>query len=125
MLPLNLSAYSGTATASTQAPADTQAPTTPPGFVLVAASSNEIDLAWEASTDNVAVTGYIVERCQGVGCTSWSSVATPTATKFNDTSRSPSTAYRYRVSAKDAANNVSPPTPIISYTTPASSPDCD
>jgi chitodextrinase len=121
----NWSAASSIATATTQAPADTQAPTTPTGFVLVAASSNEIDLAWDASTDNVGVTAYIVERCQGVGCTSWSSVGTPTATKFNDTSRSPSTAYRYRVSARDAATNVSPPTAIISYTTPASSPDCD
>ena len=34
-----------------------------------AASSSQINLTWTASTDNVGVTGYRVERCQGAGCT--------------------------------------------------------
>ena len=29
----------------------------------------QVNLSWTASTDNVAVTGYLVERCQGAECT--------------------------------------------------------
>jgi chitodextrinase len=32
---------------------------------------------WTASTDNVAVTGYILQRCQGAGCSTWTTIATP------------------------------------------------
>ena len=46
---------------------------------------NRIDLAWTASTDNVGVTGYRVERCQGTNCTNFAQVGTPTATTFSDT----------------------------------------
>ena len=31
-------------------------------------SSTTINLSWSASTDNVGVTGYRVERCQGATC---------------------------------------------------------
>jgi chitodextrinase len=121
----NFSGYSNTASATTGAPGDVLAPSTPTGLFVIAASSNEIDLAWNASTDNVGVTGYVVERCQGAGCSSWSTVATPATTRFNDTSRSPSTSYSYRVSARDAATNTSPPSSPITFLTPASSPDCN
>ena len=43
-----------------------------------AASSSQINLSWTASTDNVGVTGYLVERCQGAGCTNFAQIATPT-----------------------------------------------
>ena len=49
----------------TGGPADTQAPTAPSGLSATAASSSQINLSWSASTDNVGVTGYRVERCQG------------------------------------------------------------
>ena len=32
-------------------------------------------LSWTASTDNMGVTGYQVERCQGAGCSSFSQIA--------------------------------------------------
>ena len=41
--------------------------------------------AWGPSTDNVAVSGYRVERCQGTGCSTYAQIATPTGTSFNDT----------------------------------------
>ncbi len=31
--------------------------------------ASQINLRWTAATDNVGVTGYLVERCQGAGCT--------------------------------------------------------
>ena len=46
---------------------DTTSPTAPSG-ITASASGTQINLGWTASTDNVAVTGYRVERCQGSGC---------------------------------------------------------
>ena len=79
----NLSGYSAIASATTQAaaastppPADTASPTAPSGLTVKAVSPTRIDLAWTASTDNVAVTGYRVERCQGASCTNFAEVGT-------------------------------------------------
>ncbi|MGH3804344.1 MAG: LamG-like jellyroll fold domain-containing protein, partial [Pseudonocardiaceae bacterium] len=73
-----------------QALADATAPSAPTSPAATAVSSSQIDVTWTASTDNVAVTGYRVERCQGASCTSWAEVATPAASPFNDTGRSAS-----------------------------------
>src|SRR5262249_5613341 len=70
-------------------------------------------------TDNVAVTGYLVERCQGAGCTNFAQVGTATTTSYKDTSVAASTSYSYRVRATDAAGNPSPYTSTASATTPS------
>ena len=114
----NLSAYSNTASATTPAP-DSTPPTQPGTLGANAVSSGEIDLSWGASTDNVGVTGYRVERCQGVGCSNFVQVATPTGTTYKDTSVSPSTSYSYRVRAADAAGNLSPYSNTAGATTSA------
>ena len=62
---------------------DTTPPTAPTGLAATAASSTRIDLNWTASTDNVGVSGYRVERCQGAGCTNFAQVGTPTATAYS------------------------------------------
>ena len=86
---------------------DTQAPTAPSGLSATA-SSNEIDLAWSASADNVGVTAYRVERCQGAGCINFAEIATVSAasTSYRDVGL-PAATYRYRVRATDAAGNLS------------------
>lgn len=85
--------------------ADTTPPTSPASLAATVASSTQINLAWTASTDNVAVAGYKVERCSGAGCSGFAQIATPTAATFNDTGLTPSTSYSYRVRANDAAGN--------------------
>ena len=50
---------------------DTQPPSAPGTLTATAASAGEIDLSWGAATDNVAVTGYQVFRCQGSGCSNF------------------------------------------------------
>lgn len=100
----NLSAYSNTATAI---PPDTTAPTAPTNLSATAISSSQINSTWTASTDNVGVTGYRVERCTGSGCSSFAQIATPTATSYSDTGLTASTSYSYRVRATDAAGNLS------------------
>jgi len=68
-----------------------------------AASASQINLAWSASTDNIGVTGYRVERCQGAGCTTFAQIAAPAGTTFSDTGLAASTSYSYQVRAVDAA----------------------
>jgi chitodextrinase len=103
----NLSAYSNTASASTPAPPDTTPPTAPTNLIASAVSDTRINLSWTASTDNVGVTGYMVERCQGAACSNFAQISAPTGTTFNDTGLNASTPYSYRVRATDAAGNLS------------------
>jgi chitodextrinase len=116
----NLSAYSNTATATTLAGRDTTPPTAPSNLTATAASSAQINLSWTASTDNVGVAGYLVERCEGAACNNFTQVAAPTTTTFNDTGLTASTSYSYRVRATDAAGNLSAYSNVASATTSAS-----
>ena len=115
----NLGAYSPIANATTQAATDTQAPTAPGTLTATAASATQINLSWAASTDNVGVAGYKVERCQGAGCVNFVQVAAPagTGTTYNDTALTAGTGYSYRVRATDAAGNLSGYSPVASATT--------
>ena len=48
---------------------DTAAPSAPAGLTAAAFGSGQVNLDWSASSDNVGVNGYRVERCRGAGCT--------------------------------------------------------
>ncbi len=115
----NNSAYSNVFSTTTPASTDTTPPTAPTNLTATAASSSQLNLAWTASTDNVGVTGYKVERCSGSGCANFAQIATPTGTTFNDTGLTASTSYSYRVRANDAAGNNSSYSNTSSATTPA------
>ena len=67
------------------APVDTQAPSVPSGLTGTATSSTSVSLRWNASTDNVGVTGYRVFRCEGSTCTNFAQVGAPTGTTFTNT----------------------------------------
>ncbi len=94
------------------APGDTQPPSAPSGLTATAASSNEVDLQWTASTDNVGVVGYDVYR-------DGSKIGTSTSPGYQDTSVAPSTSYTYVVRARDAVGNVSAPSNEATVTTAA------
>src|SRR5206468_1728105 len=94
---------------------DTVAPSVPAGLVATAAGGSVINLMWSASTDNVAVTGYIVKR-NGI------QVAMPTATSYSDTGLADATTYSYTVAARDAAGNVSANSAVVSTTTADATP---
>ena len=119
---LNLSGYSNVATPSG---GDTQAPSVPGNLRVLAASSTEIDLTWDASTDNVGVTGYLLERCAGASCSNFAQIASPPAAPYYDTGLSAATPYSYRIRATDAATNRSAYSTTLSYVTPVASPDCN
>ncbi|MFC4064553.1 discoidin domain-containing protein [Actinoplanes subglobosus] len=79
---------------------DNQAPSAPGGLAYTQPASGQIRLTWNASTDNVGVTGYDV-YANGVLRTSLGNVLT-----FTD-SQPDSATVAYYVRAKDAAGNVS------------------
>jgi YVTN family beta-propeller protein len=83
---------------------DTTAPSKPgkPSITLVNGDPN---LTWSASTDNVAVTGYIVYRSTSSG-SQGSEIARVTGTTYRDTSATARTWY-YSLKAYDAAGNTS------------------
>src|SRR6266542_2119289 len=89
---------------------DTTPPSAPTNLHVTGTTSASVSLAWNASTDNVGVTGYDVFR----GSTK---VATATGTSFTDTGLSASTTYTYTVKARDAAGNVSAASNQVSATT--------
>jgi chitodextrinase len=109
----NMSSPSPSASATTQAPPDTTAPSTPMGLTATTMSSSQIDLSWMAATDDVGVTGYNIFR-GGVQIATLGAVST-----FQDTGLTAFTTYFYTVQARDAAGNVSPPTISVSATTQA------
>ena len=63
-------------------------PSPPTNVSASAFSATQVDLSWTASFDDVGVTGYEVERCQGASCTNFALLAAP-ASRFAPTVRPP------------------------------------
>jgi chitodextrinase len=95
-------------------PPDTQAPSVPAGLSATVAAT-EIDLAWTASTDNVAVAGYQIYRDGTL-------IRTTPSTAYADTGLSPLTPYSYTVAAYDYFNNVSAQSAPLVATTAGAGP---
>ncbi|GII60803.1 hypothetical protein Skr01_08880 [Sphaerisporangium krabiense] len=89
---------------------DTTAPSVPGNVRVTATTSNSVSLAWNASTDNVGVTGYEVYR----GTTL---VTTATGTSYTDSGLTAQTTYSYTIRARDAAGNRSAASAAVSATT--------
>lgn len=103
---------------STTPEVDTTAPSAPASLTATAVSKSQVNLSWPASTDNVGVTGYEIERCIGLGCTNFALIATVTGTSYSNTGLTSLTDYRYRVKAYDSAGNRSNPSPTANVKTP-------
>lgn len=100
-----------TAPVSATTLSDTNAPSVPTGLAGNAVSMTEIDLTWNASTDNVGVTGYRIFR-------NGTQIADVTSgTSYSDTGLTQNTSYSYTVLAYDADGNVSAQSASISVTT--------
>jgi hypothetical protein len=97
---------------------DTQPPSAPGNLVATAIGVSQVHLSWTASTDNVGVTGYLIER-QDPGSPNFVQVGTSTGTSYNDTGLAAGSTYSYRVRATDAAQNLSDYSGVASATTQA------
>src|SRR5579871_2179514 len=72
---------------------DTTPPTAPTNLTATAISGAQINLSWTASTDNVGVTGYFIERCQGASCSNFAEVGASTTNSYSDAGLTASTSY--------------------------------
>ncbi len=87
---------------------DTTAPSAPANLQAVQ-SGTQVNLSWNISIDNIAVTGYEVSRNNVP-------LATVTTVTYADTTAIPGTTYSYTVKALDAANNFSTPSNTATLT---------
>ncbi len=106
----NVSTASNTIGITTQSAIDSIAPTAPNNLVVSNVTETTSDLAWTASTDNIAVTGYDIYK----GTTK---IATVTTTSYNVTSLIAATNYTFSIKAKDAAGNISIASNVVGVTT--------
>ena len=89
---------------------DTEAPTAPTNVVASNQTITTFDLAWTASTDNVAVTGYNI-YIDGT-------LTYQTAnTTYQVTGLSPNTSYAIQIEAKDLINNKSAKSTVLNVST--------
>jgi Zn-dependent metalloprotease len=90
--------------------ADTTSPSAPSSLAASGTTTTTTNLSWNASTDNVAVTGYNVYQGSTLK-------ATVTSTSYAITGLTSNTAYTFSVKAKDAAGNISATSNVINVTT--------
>ncbi|MFL5797024.1 MAG: Ig-like domain-containing protein [Actinomycetota bacterium] len=90
-------------------PADSTRPGAPTDLTATALGSATVGVSWTASTDNLGVAGYLIQRDDSV-------FTTPT-TWFLDTNLSPGTTATYSVTGFDRKGNQSAPA-TVSVTTP-------
>ena len=79
---------------------DTEAPSNPSSLSASSITETTLSLSWNASTDNVGVTGYDVYQ-------GGSFVGTTVSTTYSVTGLTVVTSYSFTVRAKDAAGNIS------------------
>ncbi|MEM7297193.1 MAG: S8 family serine peptidase, partial [Bacteroidota bacterium] len=96
---------------------DNTSPSVPTGLSSSNVQATTFDVSWNASTDNVGVTGYNVYL-------NGSSIGSVSGTSASLTGLSPSTSYNVAVSAVDAAGNESGQSSSINVTTGAASLSC-
>ncbi|MER5863405.1 discoidin domain-containing protein [Kitasatospora sp. NPDC002040] len=95
---------------------DTVPPTAPGALHATAVTDTTAALAWTASADNVAVTGYRVRRLVG-GSPTVVGTAPGNAVSYTVTGLAASTAYTFDVQALDAAGSVSAASNQLTVTT--------
>jgi chitodextrinase len=109
---------SGTAavTRSTSAcSSDTQAPSTPSGLATGSVGQSSVSVSWNASTDNVGVTGYRLFL-------NGTQAGTSATTSYAFSGLSCGTSYTLGVAAYDAAGNVSATATVSAATTACGGP---
>jgi subtilisin family serine protease/PKD repeat protein len=93
----------------------TPAPLTVGGLIATPISTHQIDLGW---TDPETETQIQIERCSGVGCTSflWVTSLPPNSVHYSDLGLASTTTYRYRIRALNL-DEVSPYSDVVTTMT--------
>ncbi|WP_147292911.1 beta-1,3-glucanase family protein [Dyella psychrodurans] len=123
---------SSTATLSVQQNTCTAVPSAPGGLAAALNASNQVNLAWGASTAGSSCNvSYTVYRSAAAGFTpsNANQIATTSGTTYTDTSVAAAATYYYIVEASDAvgasaaSNTATVTTPVSTCTTNCTSPD--
>ncbi|MDP5275743.1 fibronectin type III domain-containing protein [Chengkuizengella axinellae] len=109
----NESSASNSVNVTTHAP-DITSPSSPSNITSSDITETSVDLSWDASTDNVGVTGYDIYQDSTY-------LGTTTATVFSATGLTANTTYTFEIRAKDAAGNESAGSSITVTTLESSS----
>ncbi len=91
---------------------DDEPPSTPTNLRITGANLSSVSLAWDASTDNIGVSGYRIYR-------NGFKVGTASGATFTDTGLAHNTAYTYQVDAFDGKPNYSGKSNTVQGRTPA------
>lgn len=101
-------------------PVDPTPPVAPANLAVSNVTSASAILTWDASTDNVGVTGYKIYRGSTLAASTNGSTLTYTLAGLT-----PSTFYSYSVRAVDAAGNQSASSNVVTFTTLPPQPDTE
>ena len=110
----NVSTASPSATFTTdegQDPGDTTPPSAPGTPTASDVTTTSARISWGASTDDVGVTGYVVQSVGGA------TLATSTTTSVTLSGLAADSSYSVRVVARDAAGNTSAPSTTLTFRT--------
>jgi len=105
----NCSGFSSDLSVTTMMNPDTSAPTVPTNLRTSNVMQTTITLLWNASTDNVGVTGYELSIDNGAAIN-------VTGTSYNATGFTAGSTHNFKVLAKDAAGNKSAYATAVSFT---------
>ena len=94
--------------------ADTEAPSAPTNLSANNVTETTVDLSWNASSDNVGVTGYDVYQGSSL-------LGSVTGTTAQITGLTANTTYSFYVEAKDAEGNISASSNTVNVTTSGAS----
>jgi len=98
--------------------ADVTAPTASVMSAPSVISDTQINLSWSAAIDNIAVTGYNLQRATDSGFTTGlANIPLGNVTSYNNTGLAADTTYYYRIKAVDAAGNLSAYSNTVNATT--------
>lgn len=89
---------------------DTTPPSIPGNVSAVPVATTQIDLSWDASSDNFLLSGYHIWRDDV-------QIATTTLTTYSDTGLTSSTTYTYYITAFDSVFNESASSSVVATTT--------
>lgn len=106
--------YQSSSTPTPTPTSDTAAPSAPASLGATAGSATQVNLTWNASTDNVGVSGYKIYR-------NGTEIGTNATTSYTDSSAIAGTSYSYTAKAYDAAGNLSAASNTATVTTPVNS----
>jgi chitodextrinase len=114
----NSSAQTSLTTSTTACPRDTSAPSAPTGLAKTGSTATSITVGWNASSDNVGVTGYGLYL-------NGSSTGSTSSLSATFSSLSCGTGYTLAVDATDAAGNRSAKTSLTAATSACPTPPRD